>query len=108
AQSLPPVGRGEAGFAGGGTGLAQSAQGVLMMAMYSFKFPRLALVAMALATAVLGVACSSAPARPKPAELPPVASLIGTRLAWSAQVGQVPDQAVPVVAAGQLLVAGSN
>lgn len=79
-----------------------------MMAMYSFKFPRLALVAMALATAVLGVACSSAPARPKPAELPPVASLIGTRLAWSAQVGQVPDQAVPVVAAGQLLVAGSN
>lgn len=52
--------------------------------------------------------CSSSPQRPKPAELAPVASLIGTKLVWSAQVGTVPGQAVPTVAAGRLFVAGAN
>lgn len=75
----------------------------------SFRMPlRPAMAATVLAAALLAAACSSAPERPKPAELPPVASLIGTRLAWSAQVGKVPDQAVPAVVAGQLLVAGGD
>jgi len=62
----------------------------------------------ALLSAALLAACSSTAERPKPANLPPVASLIGTKLVWSAQVGRVPGQAVPTVAAGRLFVAGAD
>ncbi len=75
------------------------------------KLSRLSLRSAAVAlcaAAALIAACSSAPERPKPAELPPAASLIGTRLVWSAQVGKVPAQATPAVVAGQLLVAGGD
>lgn len=66
-------------------------------------------VAASLAAAALVLtACSSTPEAPKPAELPPPVALIGTRLAWTVQVGPVPNQAVPTVAAGQVLVAGGD
>lgn len=52
--------------------------------------------------------CSSAPKRPKPVALGPVASLISTKQVWSAQVGAAPGQATPTVVAGRLLVAGAD
>lgn len=39
--------------------------------------------------ASLLVACASGPDKPKPAELPPNAALVGVRLAWTAKVGEV-------------------
>lgn len=48
--------------------------------------PRLAL---GLAALVLLGACSSGPAKPKPAELAPSAGLLGVRLAWTAKVNPV-------------------
>lgn len=63
----------------------------------------LALVGVAL-TALL-VACSSGPDKPKPAELAPVAALIGTTVAWSAQVGAGHASLVPYVASGRVFVA---
>lgn len=66
------------------------------------------LLASALVAVVLIVGCSASPERPKPSNLPPVAALLGTKLVWSAQVGRVPGQAVPTVAAGKLFVAGSD
>lgn len=62
----------------------------------------------ALLGAAFLAACSSTADRPKPANLPPVASLIGTKLVWSAQVGRVPAGANPTVAAGRLFVVGAD
>lgn len=50
-------------------------------------------------------ACSSGPDKPKPAELPPVTALMGTQLAWSAQVGAGHAGLVPLAAAGRVFVA---
>ncbi len=50
-------------------------------------------------------ACSSGPDKPKPAELAPVAALMGTRLAWSAQVGEGHASLAPLAAAGRVFVA---
>jgi outer membrane protein assembly factor BamB len=58
-------------------------------------------------TAGLLVACSSGAKKPTPAELPPVAALMGTRLAWSAQVGESRASLGPVVVAGRVFVAGN-
>jgi outer membrane protein assembly factor BamB len=52
-------------------------------------------------------ACSSGAKKPTPAELPPVAALMGTQLAWSAQVGESRVSLTPLVAAGRVFVAGN-
>ena len=55
--------------------------------------------------AVLLAACSSGPDKPKPTELGPVAALMGTRVAWSAQIGAGHASLSPQVAAGRVFVA---
>jgi outer membrane protein assembly factor BamB len=60
----------------------------------------------ALAVALLAVGCSSGGARLKPAELPPPAALIGTRVAWTAQVGGSSAALAPVAVGGRVFVAG--
>ncbi|MDO9434096.1 outer membrane protein assembly factor BamB [Hydrogenophaga sp.] len=59
-----------------------------------------------LATALLVAACSSSPKKPQPTPLAPAAALMGTQLAWSAQVGKSGVSMVPLVAAGRVFVAG--
>jgi outer membrane protein assembly factor BamB len=65
-----------------------------------------------LATCVLTVglltACASGADKFKPAELPPVAALMGTRLAWSTQVGSGHASLVPHAAAGRVFVASAS
>ena len=61
--------------------------------------------ALGLTVAALLAACSSGPEKPKPAELGPVAALMGTRLAWSAQVGEGHASLTPQVAGGRVFVA---
>jgi len=58
------------------------------------------LFALVLATGLSG--CSSAPARPKPAELPPVAALLATEQAWSLQMGESAPLLQPTVAGGRV------
>lgn len=53
-------------------------------------------------------ACSSGTKKPQPTELPPVAALMGTRLAWSAQVGEGHASLVPLAVAGRVFVAGKS
>lgn len=65
------------------------------------------LASMALAAALLS-ACSSGPAKPQPAELAPVASLIGTRQIWTANVGEAGVGFVPVVAGGKVFAASAG
>lgn len=71
----------------------------------SFVRPRW-LAAAALA-ALLGAGCASGPAPAKPAELAPPAALMGTRLAWTAQVGAAGATLAPVAAGGRVFVAGT-
>lgn len=66
----------------------------------------LATVGLVLAIGLLA-ACSSGAKKPTPAELPPVAALMGTQLAWSAQVGESRVSLAPLVAAGRVFVAGN-
>lgn len=54
------------------------------------------------------VACSSGAKKPEPTPLPPVAALMGTQLAWTAQVGAGNESMTPVVAAGRVFVAGTS
>lgn len=61
-----------------------------------------------LAVALLAAGCSSGPDRVKPAELPPPAALIGTRVAWTAQVGATSATLVPVAAAGRVFAASAS
>lgn len=61
-----------------------------------------------LAVALLAAGCSSGPTRPKPTDLPPPAALIGTRVAWTAQVGASSATLAPVAAAGRVFVAGTS
>jgi outer membrane protein assembly factor BamB len=53
-------------------------------------------------------ACSSGPKKPQPAELPPVAALMGTRLAWTAQIGAGTESITPLVASGRVFVASTS
>lgn len=62
----------------------------------------------ALALAAVLAACSSGPEKPKPTPLSPAASVVGTRLIWSAQVGKGPAQAFPLAVGRQVLVAGGD
>jgi outer membrane assembly lipoprotein YfgL len=66
---------------------------------------RRTLAVLGLTFTVLLAACSSGPEKPKPAELAPVAALMGTSVAWSAQVGAGHASLVPLVAAGRVFVA---
>lgn len=43
----------------------------------------------AVSSAALLFGCASGPEKPKPAELPPNAALMGVRLAWTARVGEI-------------------
>lgn len=52
-------------------------------------------------------ACSSGTKKPQPAELPPVAALMGTRVAWTAQVGPGNEATAPVVAGGRVFAAST-
>lgn len=71
-------------------------------------YPRLLrLLLLACALGVLS-ACSSSPAKPRPAELGPAASLMGTRLVWSAQVGTPPAGVSARVVGDRVLVAGAG
>lgn len=58
------------------------------------------LLALTLATGLS--ACSSAPPRPKPAELPPVAALLATDQAWSLQMGEASALLQPAVAGSRV------
>ncbi|MDZ4102702.1 MAG: outer membrane protein assembly factor BamB [Hydrogenophaga sp.] len=53
-------------------------------------------------------ACSSGPKKPQPTELPPVAALMGTRVAWTAQIGPGTESITPVVASGRVFVASTS
>lgn len=59
------------------------------------------------AVLVLG-ACSSSPEKPKPAELPPVAELMATRLVWSVQVGATDGAVAPRAVGDRIYVAGAG
>ncbi len=63
--------------------------------------------AVAVAAVVL-VACSSKPERPKPAELAPSAALIGVRQAWTARVGEVTFPLQAQISGNTLAVAGGD
>ena len=52
--------------------------------------------------------CSSAPEKPKPAELPPNAALLGVRQAWSARVGAVNLPLQVGVAEGRVALASDD
>lgn len=53
-------------------------------------------------------ACSSGTKKPQPTELPPVAALMGTRAAWTAQVGAGTESTTPIVASGRVFVASTS
>lgn len=53
-------------------------------------------------------ACSSGPKKPQPTELAPVAALMGTRVAWTAQIGAGTESITPVVASGRVFVASTS
>lgn len=65
-------------------------------------------VAVCALAALALTACSSGPGKAKPSELPPVAALMGTRLAWSAQVGASHATLAPLSVAGRVFVAGTS
>ncbi len=67
--------------------------------------PRLWLTGLALAALA---ACSSSPNKPRPADLPPPAAVMGTQLVWSAQVGGGPAKVAPRAVADRLFVAGAG
>lgn len=59
-------------------------------------------------TVLLLSACSFSPKKPVAAPLPPVAALMGTRMAWTAQVGSGPASAVPQVVGSRVFLAGAG
>lgn len=69
------------------------------------RMPRLWLAALALAALV---ACSSSPDKPRPVDLGPAATVVGTQLVWSAQVGANPGAVAPRATADRVFVAGAG
>lgn len=63
--------------------------------------------ALLLAVAALA-ACSSGPKKPEPSPLPPVSALMGTRLVWTAQVGEGGPGFVPRAAGGRVFAASAG
>ena len=61
-----------------------------------------------LAVAIVLGACSSKPERPKPAELPATAALVGVRQAWTARVGEVAFPLQAQASGNTVAVAGSD
>jgi outer membrane protein assembly factor BamB len=58
---------------------------------------------------VVVAGCSTSAEKPQPAELGPVTALLGTQLAWTAQVGPAgSDQLVPLSLGGRIYAAGGN
>lgn len=53
-------------------------------------------------------ACSTGPDKPRPAELPAVAALMGTRLVWSVQVGATEGAVTPRAVGDRVFVAGAG
>jgi outer membrane protein assembly factor BamB len=68
---------------------------------------RRGLLASGLLALGLLTACASGADKFKPAELPPVAALMGTRLAWTTQVGSSHASLVPHAVGGRVFVAGA-
>ncbi|MDO9569903.1 MAG: outer membrane protein assembly factor BamB [Hydrogenophaga sp.] len=68
---------------------------------------RLAWVVSGAVIALALTACSSGPEKPKPAQLAPVAALMGTTVAWSSQVGASHAALAPRAVAGRVFAAGS-
>jgi outer membrane assembly lipoprotein YfgL len=68
------------------------------------------LLRLSLLVCVLGVlgGCSSSPEKPRPAELAPAASLMGTRLVWSSQVGAGPAGVSARAIGERVLVPGAG
>ncbi|MCU0941914.1 MAG: outer membrane protein assembly factor BamB [Hydrogenophaga sp.] len=66
---------------------------------------RLPIAALALAALVAG--CSSGPEVPRPADLGAATALIGTRLVWTASVGDAGTGMEPVVAGGRVFAAST-
>lgn len=82
------------------------------MSAVSVAFGRLlgrpAWVASSAVIALVLTACSSGPEKPKPAQLAPVAALMGTTLAWSSQVGPSHAMLAPRAVAGRVFAAGAS
>ncbi len=75
---------------------------------FSMTSWRRALPVVGLAAVVMLSACSSSNKKPQPAELPPVAALMGTQVAWSAQVGESHASLAPLFVAGKVFAAGNS
>jgi outer membrane protein assembly factor BamB len=73
----------------------------------AFRVPAVRVASIA-AVLVLVSACSFSPKKPEPAPLPPVAALMGTQLAWTAQVGPGPASASPQVVGTRVFLAGAG
>ncbi|WP_310566760.1 outer membrane protein assembly factor BamB [Hydrogenophaga sp.] len=67
--------------------------------------PRLWLAGLALAALA---ACSSSPDKPRPANLPPAATVLGTQQVWTAQVGASQTPVAPRATADHVFVAGAG
>lgn len=59
-------------------------------------------------TVLLVSACSFSSKKPEPTALSPVAALMGTQLAWTAQVGPGPAHAAPQVVGSRVYLAGAG
>ncbi len=53
-------------------------------------------------------ACSTGPDKPRPADLPPAAALMGTRLMWTVQMGATDGELAPRAVGDRVFVAGSG
>lgn len=71
------------------------------------RHPRLGLGLVLVMLAGL-TACSTGPDKPRPAELPPVAALLGTKLMWSVQVGATDGALSPRAVGDRIFVAGTG
>lgn len=69
------------------------------------RSPRLWLAGLALLALA---ACSSSPDKPRPADLPPAAAVMGTTQVWSAQLGAGPAQVAPRAVGDRVFAAGAG
>lgn len=69
------------------------------------RSPRLWLAGLALLALA---ACSSSPDKPRPADLPPAAAVMGTTQVWAAQLGAGPAQVAPRAVGDRVFAAGAG